>query len=339
MASIGVGNRLMSWCFVVPMMMVLFISCAGTTQKSASEQEDTSIEAVNSVQFSADSAYQYTVSQVEFGPRVLNTEAHKKCGDYLVSKLEAHGAKVYQQEATLKAFDGVMLNMRNIIGVYNADKSTRILLCAHWDSRPWADNEMDEKLRMKPIDGANDGASGVGVLLEIARQLSVNLPHVGVDIVLFDAEDRGAPQWVENSSSDDWCLGSQYWSKTPHVPNYTASFGILLDMVGAKDAYFALEYYSTQYAGFVVDKVWTKAQQVGAGKYFRYEKGSGVLDDHYYVNTVANIPCIDVIHYEPTSESHFGHYWHTHADNISAVDKNTLKAVGQTLLKVIYDER
>lgn len=338
MALIGVGNKFKLQISVFCLTVSLLASCGGvTSKKTVDKEKDTST--AKPIEFNADSAYHYTDIQVGFGPRVLNTEAHKKCGDYLVQKLEAFGAKVYQQEATVRAFDGVDLNMRNIIGAYNTDKSTRILLCAHWDTRPWADNEKDETLRLTPIDGANDGASSVGILLEVARQLSVQLPHVGVDIVLFDAEDRGAPQWIQHTSSDTWCLGSQYWSKTPHVDNYSASFGILLDMVGAKGAFFAIEYYSQQYASFVVDKVWSKAQEVGAGNYFRYEQGSGVLDDHYYVNTVANIPCIDVIHYEPTSESHFGHYWHTHSDNMAGVDKNTLKAVGQTLLKVVYDER
>ncbi len=290
-------------------------------------------------QFNADSAYQYVYDQVAFGPRVPNTEAHTKCAEYLSSKLEEFGAEVIVQEAQLTAFDNKILNAKNIIGQYNPELKNRIMLFAHWDSRPFADHDPDTSKRNEPILGANDGASGVGVLLEIARSLQKDTLPIGIDIIFFDAEDYGIPDHLNvDWKPDTWCLGSQYWGKNPHTPDYYAQYGILLDMVGAPQATFYQEQQSLQFARRIVKKVWNTANDLGYGNHFIYEKGGAITDDHVYVNNLRGIPCIDIIQFDPSTNSSFGSFWHTHNDNMEAISKSTLKAVGQTLLHVIYNE-
>ena len=181
----------------------------------------------------------------------------------------------------------------------------------------------------------------MGVLLEIARQIQKQAPGIGIDIIFFDAEDYGTPEWHRGSyKPHDWCLGSQYWSRTPHVQGYFARYGILLDMVGGKGGTFYYEPYSYRTARKEVKKIWKKAHELGYGNHFIMEEGSEVTDDHVYVNQLARIPCVDIINYDPTCEnSSFGPTWHTVNDNISNIDRNTLKAVGQTVMDVIYNEK
>jgi len=214
------------------------------------------------------------------------------------------------------------------------------LLCAHWDSRPYADHDPNPALRNKPVEGANDGASGVGVLMEIARQIHLEAPTIGIDIILFDAEDYGPHQDNQSGTSGTewWGLGSQYWSKNPHKKGYFARYGILLDMVGASGAVFPMEGISMQYAREILKKVWNTANRIGYSAWFVYEPGQMITDDHYFINTIANIPTIDIIHLDKNTETGFYPYWHTTKDNLAAIDKNTLMVVGQTVLTVIYEE-
>lgn len=295
---------------------------------------------VPSPEFNEDSAFAYVKAQVDFGPRVPNTQSHVRAGNYLINKLREFGWEVTEQPFEAKAYDGTLLRARNIIASYNPEASKRIMLSSHWDSRPFADQDTRDTL--KPIDGANDGASGVGILLEIARtiQASENKPQVGVDIILFDAEDYGQPDFDDTmNDGDTWCLGSQYWSRNKHNPNYTAYYGILLDMVGGKNARFAMDDISMQYAPSVMKKVWDIGNKLGYSSYFRYEKAGGFTDDHYYINTIAKIPMIDIIEYEPSDGSYFSPTWHTHQDTIENIDKNTLQAVGKTVLQTVYQEK
>ena len=327
---------------------VLFLSCCGQknattsnhgTDISAGSNEVNTGNAVKSPIFDADSAYSYVAAQVAFGPRVPNSEAHKACAAYLVSELERHGAKMYIQEAVLTAYNGDRLNAKNIIGAFSPDKSRRVMLFAHWDSRPYADQDADEANHRRPIDGADDGGSGVGVLLEIARHIGENAPEIGVDIIFFDAEDYGVPEFANKYTPDSWCLGSQFWAKNPHVPNYKAEYGILLDMVGSKGATFYKEGYSVRYASRYVETVWATARNLGYGKYFINANGGAVTDDHEYVIKGRGIPCIDIINLDPKNEKHgFGVHWHTMNDNMDIIDKQTLKAVGQTVLEVVYSD-
>ncbi|MCL1942510.1 MAG: M28 family peptidase [Candidatus Azobacteroides sp.] len=321
--------------------LFLMGSCNPKQPKPVDEgNQPVPVEESKAPDFAADSAYIYIEKQVDFGPRVLNTKAHENCGDYLIAQMKSFGAKVIEQKAELRAFNGDKLNARNIIGVFNEKQEYRILLFAHWDSRPFADQDPDPEKHNTPIDGANDGAGGVGVLMEIARQIGMKAPEVGVDIIFFDAEDMGAPQSYEGDAGEEtWCLGSQYWAVQPHVKGYMAKFGILLDMVGAKDAFFLKEGFSVQYANRYVEKVWQKAASIGYGKYFINEKGGYITDDHLYVNQLAGIPSIDIIQSDKTTRSGFYEHWHTTNDTMDFIDKETLKAVGQTVMEVIYSEK
>lgn len=285
--------------------------------------------------FDKGSAYDFVAKQVEFGPRVPNSDAHKVCGKWMADQLRSFDAKVIEQTFQAKAYTGEMLNGTNIIGSYNPEHKHRILLAAHWDSRPIADHDADEAKQKEPVPGADDGASGVGILLEIARQLQKNPIDLGVDIIFLDLEDFGESQSEDYTS---WCLGAQHWGKNLHRPDYTAKFGILLDMAGAKNARFTKDETSMTFAKPIMDKVWKLGQNMGYGNYFVDVSTKMLIDDHLFINRLTKIPTIDIINRPAGSQTGFGHYWHTHKDDMSVIDHQTLKAVGQTVLAVLYRE-
>ena len=269
---------------------------------------------------------------MDFGPRVVNSDAHRQTRDWLVGKLESFGAEVIEQSFEAEAFDGTNLSATNIIARYAPDLTDRILLAAHWDTRPFADSPLEDD-DGAVVNGADDGASGVGVLLEVARQLGTTTPGIGVDIVLLDAEDYGEAGGGNNSS---WALGAQYYSRNIVRPK--PRFGILLDMVGARDARFAVEGNSYNYAPQVVRKVWRLASSMGYGSYYVDEQGGTVLDDHYFINTIARIPMIDIINQPKGGQGSFVDHWHTGDDNMDVIDKRTLRAAGQVVLAVVFNE-
>lgn len=324
-------------------LMLGLVCCDSDKKERAKAIEDAEDERVIDVpDFNPDSAYSFVKKQVDFGPRVPNTEAHREAGAFLKEKLEEYGAQVTVQEFTAVTFDNIELQLQNIIGSFFPEKQKRILLAAHWDTRPFADK--DDERKYDPIDGANDGGSGVGVLLEIARILgTANLkPEVGVDIIFFDGEDWGPPENANVSGPKEpyqswWALGSQYWSKNKHEPGYSAFYGILLDMVGAKHATFYQEGVSREYAPSIVRKVWQRADRLGYGHIFNDRKAPGITDDHVFMNENAKIPTIDIVHYDP-KHGYFGDYHHTHKDNMDLISKQTLEAVGKTVLHTIYYE-
>ncbi|MBC7382231.1 MAG: M28 family peptidase [Bacteroidia bacterium] len=305
----------------------------------AKKQSDKSMENMQAYQqvspaFNSDSAYNMVQRQVDFGPRICNSDAHTACGIYLAQEFKKLADEVIEQKGIVKNFDGKNLNIKNIIASFNPAASKRILICTHWDTRPYADQDANPANHNKPILAADDAASGVAVMLEIARLLKSVKVNIGVDLICFDAEDLGKSE----HGGESYCLGSQYWSRNKHKPGYKAEYGILLDMVGAYNAHFIWEGYSVKYAEPVLRKVWDQAIQLGYSNYFYYLQGGAITDDHYYVNTLGGIPTIDIIHYSETSDTHFAPHWHTLNDNMSVIDRNTLKAVGQTLLEVIYKE-
>jgi glutaminyl-peptide cyclotransferase len=288
--------------------------------------------------FNADSCYQFVEDQLAFGPRIPNSPEHDLCAKYLIAVLDSFGAEVTVQKGNVTAYTQETLAIQNIIGRFYPKRPDRMMICAHWDTRHMSDR--DKVNPTGKFDGANDGASGVAVILEIARQLMLKDPEIGVDLILFDAEDYGSSE-VNNGMmqlsqmNDSWCLGSQYWAKNPPVNGQKPKFGILLDMVGAANATFPKEGYSLKYANPIVQAVWNKGQKLGYGSYFQNVAIGGITDDHKYINELAGIPTIDIIHYN-RNKSDFGSFHHTHQDNIDIIDKKTLKVVGHTCLEIIY---
>ena len=321
----------MKFLKIVPFSFILlaFYGCTDS-QKPHTEKPTTQTKASFTLQFDKDSAYHFVQKQVDFGPRVPGTSEHAATAIYLQNKLAQYCDTAFTQYGTMPTSRNRTVQIKNIIGSINPTKTKRVLLCAHWDTRPQADQDKDRPT--EPADGANDGASGVGVLLEVARQLQAQRPDAGVDIILFDAEDMGD----RSGESTTWCLGSQFWAKTPHKPNYVARFGILLDMVGAKNATFGIEGYSWMYAQPYVKKVWNTANKLGHSSYFVNAQGGQVIDYHLFINKTRGIPTLDIIHYEP-SGSGFGDFWHTHDDNMSGINRETLEAVGQTVFQVVME--
>ena len=310
-------------------------SCKNTARSAAGSAPDT--VALVGPAFSADSAYAFAAKQCSFGERTMNSKAHDLCGEWIMKTFAGYGLKVEAQDADLTGWDGTKLHSRNIIARLHPERTERILLCAHWDSRPWADNDPDSTNWRKPVMAANDGASGVAVMLELARILhSDTALKVGVDFVCFDAEDYGTPQWATApDDGDTWALGAQYWAE--HLPEgYSARYGILLDMVGGEGAHFYQEGVSKQYASETVNKVWLTAAQIGYGSFFPMKDGGMITDDHVPVNEKGGIPCIDIIAFYPDcQQSSFGPTWHTVSDTMEHIDTNVLKAVGQTMVQVL----
>lgn len=325
-------------------LAVLLASCGdkpnnGNNTNKKDEKKDITVP-----QFNADSAFQFVKTQTDFGPRVPETEAHRLCAQWLVERLSEYADTVYVQDFRTRIYNGRSMDGQNIIASFHPEASKRIVLCSHWDSRPFADHDPDEANWNTPIDGANDGASGVGVLMECARlfKLQPLKEKLGIDIVLFDLEDYGPRQdeaydYYEEDVNH-WALGSQYWAKHPHIYGYNAYYGILLDMVGGSNPNFSKEYYSQAYASSVSNKVWSKAYDLGYRRYFTTELGDPISDDHIPMNE-AGLPTIDIIDLQPQSSNEcFPEVWHTLSDNIDNIDPATLKIVGDVLVNVLYAE-
>lgn len=309
-----------------------FQACTSDTGSSGSSNTADNKEEIKLPVVDKDSLYHFVAKQVSFGPRVVNSEGHRQTRDWLADKFRSYGWEVILQDFQAKAYTGTVLNGTNIIASWNPGASRRILLGAHWDTRHVADFDPDESKRDQPILGADDGGSGVAVLLEMARLIPQQSMTSGVDIVLFDAEDHGVD---DGSDSESWCLGSQHWSKNLHKPGYTAEFGILLDMVGSKGARFPKEGFSMQYAPQIVEKVWRTASEMGYGNMFVNDRDGYITDDHLFVNIHARIPMIDIINRRANQQ--FGIHWHTHMDDLNVIDKNTLRSVTKVVQRVVSD--
>lgn len=308
---------------------LMAVGCANHKAAPHSGESATEPQAPRSgMTFDADSAMSYIVKQCDFGPRVPGTPPHSACGSWLESELRRHGAEVTVQNARLSVWDGTKVDARNIIGSYNPDAPDRLLLLAHWDTRPVADEDPVEANRTKPVVGANDGASGVGVLLEIARQMSIRNPGRGIDILFCDVEDMG-----RRDDDQSWALGARYFAEHPFRQGYTPSEAILLDMVGGAGAMFAREYFSMQSAPDLVDAIWSLGQSLGYSSFFSDRAGGAVTDDHVELIR-QGVRAIDIIEYNPSGG--FNRWWHTTGDTPDKLDRATLKAVGQTLTEYIY---
>lgn len=327
--------------FILFALLAFMMSCNNSDEKKDSGSSDSAnvVEQVEVPDFSEDTAFYYVEKQVEFGPRVPGSKAHSDCADFLISRLKSFGLTVQVQDVTARAFTGEILKGKNIIASTDVKKQKRVMLSSHWDSRPFADYDSDPTNHKKAIPGANDGASGVGVLMEVARQISQKPPQVGIDIVFWDIEDYGAPKDSQEQGEDSWCLGSQFWSKNKHNPAYKAQYGILLDMVGNADATFRFEGFSQRYAPSVLRKVWNHAAALGYSNYFIEEESNPIMDDHYYLNMYANIPTIDIICQNNETGTGFYPHWHTMNDDIDKIDSEMLGIVGKVVMRTIYSEK
>ena len=315
------------------------MSCTG--QKQSNTKKADTIALAPCPVFVSDSAMLYVEKQCSFGPRLPESEASALCGDYIIEKFEQFGARVSEQFADVTIYDGSKVSARNIIASINPENPDRILFCAHWDSRPWADNDPNPDNHMKPVMGANDGASGVAVMLEMARVLQQNPIKLGIDFVCFDVEDMGTPEWAEAEFDNDgetWCLGSKAWAEEARNNQYSARYGILMDMVGGLGCTFSKELVSLEYAGPIVEMIWKLAGQIGYRHYFPMKEGGFLMDDHVNVNLIAGIPCLDIVPHFTEGPSSFGPTWHTVKDTPENIDPKVLNAVGQTLIQLIYNE-
>ena len=291
---------------------------------------------------------------------VFRSACTEQCGAYAVcgmaDRAVACGAEVELQKGFMPDYRGNNQQIYNIIGHFkpsnkaegsNSRSAQTILLGAHYDCRPWCDEEDDYADRLYNVPGANDGASGVGVLLEIARQIGLSLSDslqgglsTPVDIIFFDCEDSGTPRLYTGPEREDtWCLGSQLWAtnyaqkaESQELRAERYQFGIILDMVGAPDASFPREMYSTNYAGNYQQQIWKSAQQLGYGALFSDQQSYPITDDHYYINYIAGIPCVDIIHYDVRNATGFPWWWHTRQDNMTNISKSTLQAVGEVVM-------
>jgi len=328
--------------FIPIFFLIALLSCqkSGKKPQVAEDNRPASIEVPT---FNADSAYAFVAKQVAFGPRVPGTPAHARTAEYITRRLTEWGATVTVQEFDQTTYDNTRVRLKNIIASFYPEKERRLLFAAHWDTRPFADK--DKSNPNGPMDGANDGASGVAVLMEIARVLgsASQQPEVGLDIILFDGEDWGErdhERRMPGPGLQSWyCLGSQYWAAHKHKPGYSAYYGILLDMVGAKGGRFYREELSIRYAPSIVDKVWNTARRLGYGQFFSNEVQSEIVDDHKFVTEIGRIPMINIVNYDPSIGS-FGTFHHTQDDNMDLISReNAGKLLGQTVLHVLYEER
>jgi len=333
------SNRILSG--LVALGLLLSASCKGSQSGSSTPATISTAPAPTSSQhpqFNADSAYSYVDAQCAFGPRVPGTEAHSQCGDWLEQELARHGATVKVQRGEMKTYDGKTFMVRNILGSFNPEAKMRVLLMSHWDCRPCCDADPDPAHRHEPVMGANDGASGVGVLLELARLCQQQPSLVGFDILFDDLEDYGAPNdWQGTHDEKWWAMGTQLWCRQAAKEGYRAQYGILLDMVGSPNATFYREYYSERYARNINDEVWSSAARLGYGDLFIDQQGGGVTDDHVFVNRMLHLPMIDIIDYRMESEdTGFSPVWHTSTDTMDNISKETLRKVGTVLVQMLW---
>ncbi|MFA6456887.1 MAG: M28 family peptidase [Bacteroidota bacterium] len=273
--------------------------------------------------FDGEKAFSALKTQTAFGPRNPNSEGHKQCLYYLEKELRQYADNVTLQQFSHKGYNETLF-LTNVFAQFNPTAQQRLLLVAHWDTRPRAEEDADPAKRNLPIVGANDGASGVAVLLELARIMKSTPPSIGVDILLTDGEDYGDSR--NDRNNDLYFLGAKHFANTKS-PSYNPQFGILLDMVGDRDLQIPLEQNSMQFAPQLMDIIWSTAEEVLATQFVRIP-GEAISDDHLALNE-AGIPTIDIIDFQYP-------YWHTHQDTPDKCSPESLEAVGKVLSAVIY---
>ncbi|MBA2565325.1 MAG: M28 family peptidase [Gemmatimonadetes bacterium] len=279
--------------------------------------------------FDGGAAFALVERQVAFGPRVPNTDAHRAMRAFLTERLRGLADSVAVHEFTHVTVQGDTLRLANVLASFDPRSPSRILLAAHWDTRPVANEDPDSSRRREPIPGANDGGSGVAVLLTLAEVLRNDpLPSGhGVDLLFLDGEDYGHDPVTLSSRAEDMYLGAREFART-HA-RYRPIAGILLDLVGDRDPMFKQEAYSREYAPEIVERVWRAAADLGHGEIFTDEALGYITDDHLFLNQ-AGIRTIDIIDFDYPA-------WHTLADRPDRMSAETLRIVGDVLLEVLYN--
>lgn len=273
------------------------------------------------VEFNGTSALKYVEQQLAFGPRVPNTAGHQKMGDWLLNELRARADTVVVQEFRHRTGKGQTLRLRNFFARFRPEATDRILYVAHWDTRPFADKSANLGQQQLPVPGANDGASGVAVLLGVADALKAKPPAIGVDLLFVDGEDYG-----DFADSTETLIGSRYFAR--HLPPaYTTLFAVVFDMVGDRDLELPQEGYSAQNAPEVVQRVWQTADRLGYGRIFLKRVSTALTDDHVPLQQVG-IRAIDIIDYDFP-------YHHTTEDTIDKVSAESLQIVGNVAVALI----
>jgi hypothetical protein len=291
--------------------------------------------------FSGDSALAYARTQVGFGPRVPGGAGHRRAGDWIVAQMRARADSVEVQTWIHVTQRGDTLPMRNILARFRPGVPERVLYVTHWDTRPTADNDRNLGARQRPIPGANDGASGVGLFVALADALKSTPPTVGVDLLFVDGEDYGEFEDASDTTKNkDVLIGSQYYaSRMP--PAYKPIYGVVWDMIGDKSLQLYPEGHSMSAAPEVVSRVWGTAQELGYGKYFINEPKSGITDDHLpFIRKGLRV--IDVIDIDYCSDGSTGctadatrNLHHTQDDTIDKISAKSLQIVGDVALTLL----
>jgi hypothetical protein len=290
--------------------------------------------------FSGDSALAYARAQVEFGPRNPGSVGHQRAGDWIIAQMRARADSVDVQSWKHVTQTGDTLPMRNILARFRPQLTQRVLYLTHWDTRPTADADRNLGARQRPILGANDGASGVGLLVALADVLKKTPPNVGVDLLFVDGEDYGAfEDWSDTTKNKDVLIGSQYFVN--HLPpGYQPMFGVLFDMIGDRFLQIYQEGNSVQGAPEVVARVWATADDLGYGKYFLSEVGTAITDDHMPFLR-KGLRVIDVIDYNYCSDGSTNcepgplNLHHTLGDTMEQVSARSLQIVGDVALTLL----
>ncbi|MEX2116344.1 MAG: M28 family peptidase, partial [Bacteroidota bacterium] len=307
---------------------LMLTACGESRRESPGQSGSTSIPAMEVPTFDGQRAFQYLKQQTDFGPRNPGSDGYRQCLAFLHSELSTRADSVFLQRFSYRTSRGESYQGTNIVARFGRTPGPRILLTAHWDTRPWADQDVNPGNYAKPILGANDGASGVAVLLEFARIFSTNPPPAGFDIVLFDAEDVG-----ESGNSESYAQGSQYFAK--NLPaNTQYRYAINFDMVGDKNLEIRRESNSDTYAPALMDAVFNRARLLRYPQFID-EKIPGIYDDHIPLNQ-ANIPAIDLIDFN--YPDHTNRYWHSMDDTPDKCSPESLDAVGTVILHLLYGQ-
>jgi len=282
----------------------------------------------NVPRFDEDHAFSYLVAQCDFGPRNPGSDGYYACLDYLITELDQSANEIilqdfsYQEQRYNKRY-----NLENIIARYNPDSEFQTVISAHWDTRPWADQEDLRQDRDQPIIGANDGASGVAILLELAKIMGENPPPIGVNLVFFDGEDLGVP-----GENETYCQGSRFFAKNLPIPRPDEA--INLDMVGDKQLVLPIERYSLEYHPKLVRHLWDRAKDMGLDAFIG-RVDYAIYDDHIPLNEIAGIPSIDLIDFKyPNS---YANFWHTLNDIPENCSEESLGQVGDLMVDYIYN--